>query len=47
MKCSCGEKHNSSAISRQRCGHIYEAQMALLFLIIVSLVCAFFLIPFN
>ena len=43
MKCSCGEKHNILAIACQRCGHICEAQAAVLFLIIVSLFCGSFL----
>lgn len=47
LNCSCGGKYNILAVSCQRCGHVFEPQMAVIFLIVVILIGAFFFIPFN
>jgi len=47
LKCACGGKYHIAAISCQRCGHIFEPQLAVAFLIIVILFSAFIFIPMR
>ena len=46
MKCVCGGKYSVFAFSCERCGHVFEPQMVLVFVIVAILFGAFFFMPF-